>query len=111
MLGKYLNGYGDSYVPPGWDHWFVTWDGGAYFDYTANDDGILRPYGTDPEDYGTDVLIDQATNFIRSTERDQPLFMYFAPHAAHGPATPAPRDVRRSPASNPGGRRATTSRT
>ena len=95
LLGKYLNGYGDSYVPPGWDHWFVTWDGGAYFDYTANDDGILRPYGTDPEDYGTDVLIDQATNFIRSTERDQPLFMYFAPHAAHGPATPAPRDVRR----------------
>ena len=95
LLGKYLNGYGESYVPPGWDHWFVTWDGGAYYDYTANDDGALRSFGSDPADYGTDVLIDQATNFIRSTERDQPLFMYFAPHAAHGPATPAPRDVHR----------------
>lgn len=95
LMGKYLNGYGDSYVPPGWDRWFVTWDGGAYFDYTANDDGSLRSFGSDPEDYGTDVLVDQATDFIRTTDRDQPLFLYFAPHAAHGPATPAPEDVPR----------------
>lgn len=95
LMGKYLNGYADSYVPPGWDRWFVTWDGGAYFDYTANDDGVLRSFGSDPEDYGTDVLVDQATDLIRSTDRDQPLFLYFAPHAAHGPATPAPQDVRR----------------
>jgi N-acetylglucosamine-6-sulfatase len=73
----------------------VTWDGGAYFDYSANDDGILRSYGSDPEDYGTDVLVDQATDLIRSTDREQPLFLYFAPHAAHGPATPAPRDDKR----------------
>ena len=95
LMGKYLNGYGSSYVPPGWDRWFVTWDEGAYFDYTANDDGTLRSYGSDREDYGTDVLADQATDLIRSTDRGQPLFLYFAPHAPHGPATPAPRDEKR----------------
>jgi arylsulfatase A-like enzyme len=95
LMGKYLNGYADSYIPPGWDRWFVTWDGGAYFDYTANDDGSLRSFGSDPEDYGTDVLADQATDLIRTTDPEQPLFLYFAPHAAHGPATPAPEDVRR----------------
>ena len=83
LLGKYLNGYGDSYVPPGWDHWFVTWDGGAYFDYTANEDGVLRSYGSDPQDYGTDVLIDQATGFIRSTER-RPAAVHVL-RAARGP--------------------------
>ena len=92
LMGKYLNGYADSYVPPGWDRWFVTWDGGAYFDYSANDDGVIRSFGADPDDYGTDVLADQATDLIRSTDPDQPLFLYFAPHAVHGPATPAPRD-------------------
>ena len=94
LMGKYLNGYADSYVPPGWDRWFVTWDGGAYFDYSANDDGVVKTFGDDPEDYGTDVLADQATELIRSTKPEQPLFLYFAPHAAHGPATPAPRDRR-----------------
>ncbi len=94
LMGKYLNGYSDTYVPPGWDRWFVTWDEGAYFDYSANDDGVIRSFGADPNDYGTDVLADQATDLIRSTDRDQPLFLYFAPHAVHGPATPAPRDRR-----------------
>jgi len=56
LMGKYLNGYGESYVPPGWDRWFVTWDEGAYFDYSANDDGVIRNFGADPKDYGTDVL-------------------------------------------------------
>ena len=48
LMGKYLNGYADSYVPPGWDRWFVTWDGGAYFDYSANDDGVVKTFGDDP---------------------------------------------------------------
>ena len=94
LLGKYLNGYGSRYIPPGWDRWFATWDDGAYFDYSANDDGVLRSFGSGPEDYGTDVLGNEAATFIRSTDDGQPLFLYFAPHAAHGPATPAPRDAR-----------------
>ena len=93
LFGKYLNGYSGTYVPPGWDRWFATFDAGAYFDYTANSDGVLRHYGSTRHDYGTDVLAKQAADFITSTDPALPLFMYFAPHAPHGPATPAPRDA------------------
>ena len=92
LFGKYLNGYSGTYVPPGWDKWFVTYDNGAFYDYTASADGVLRTFGSDPADYGTDVLARRVTDFIRSTDPARPLFAYFAPHAPHGPATPAPGD-------------------
>lgn len=94
MLGKYLNGYKGTYVPPGWDRWFATWDEGGFYGYTANSAGAVSTFGDDPTDYGTDVLARRATNFIRTTEPARPLFLYFAPHAPHGPATPAPGDGR-----------------
>jgi arylsulfatase A-like enzyme len=93
LIGKYLNGYKGKYVPPGWDHWFVTWSEGAYFNYTANANGNLRSYGRSPADYGTQVLGNKAADFIRTTDPNQPLFLYFAPHAPHSPATPAPADA------------------
>ena len=92
LFGKYLNGYGvTTYVPPGWDQWFATFDKGAYYDYEAVADGDTKRFGHDPADYGTTVLRDRAVSFIRSTEASQPLFMYFAPHAPHEPAIPEPR--------------------
>ncbi len=92
LFGKYLNGYRTSYVPPGWDRWFATWDQGGFYGYSANSDGALGTFGADPIDYGTDVLSKRATGFIRSTDPGRPLFLYFAPHAPHEPATPAPED-------------------
>jgi len=92
LFGKYLNGYRGSYVPPGWDRWFVTWDQGGFYGYTANADGALSTFGSNPIDYGTDVLARRATGFIRSTDPGRPLFLYFAPHAPHEPATAAPGD-------------------
>jgi N-acetylglucosamine-6-sulfatase len=94
MLGKYFNGYEGSYVPPGWDRWFATYVDGAFYDYQATDDGVVRTYGSDPADYGTTVLASEATRFIESTPADTPLFLYFAPHAPHEPAVPAPGDRR-----------------
>ena len=93
LIGKYLNGYSGSYVPPGWDRWFVTWDGHGYYDYQANSDGTVTTHGSASTEYSTDVLARQATDFIGSTQDAQPLFLYFAPHAPHAPATPAPRDA------------------
>ena len=93
LLGKYLNGYTGSYVPPGWDRWFVTWDGGGYYDYSANSNGDVMSFGSSAKDYSTSVLATRATDFITSTRDDQPLFLYFAPHAPHEPAIPAERDA------------------
>ena len=94
MIGKYLNGYEGTYVPPGWDRWFATYLNGAFYDYLATDDGLERAYGSDPADYGTSVLASQAVGFIDSTPSDTPLFLYFAPHAPHAPAMAAPGDRR-----------------
>jgi arylsulfatase A-like enzyme len=90
LIGKYLNGYSPTsqYVPPGWDRWFV---GDGYFNYLVNDQGVVVSYGSAPEDYSTDVLAQQADEFIRQTPAGEPLFLYFAPRAPHTPATPAPR--------------------
>jgi len=93
LFGKYLNGYGvTTYVPPGWDEWFSTFNDGGYYDYAAVADGDAMRFGHDPADYGTTVLRDRAVSFIRSTEPSQPIFMYFAPHAPHEPAIPELRD-------------------
>ena len=43
--------------------------------------------GTAPEEYSTEVLVDQAETFVRRT--DGPVFAVFAPAAPHAPAIPA----------------------
>ncbi|MFL5736570.1 MAG: sulfatase-like hydrolase/transferase [Actinomycetota bacterium] len=102
LVGKYLNGYSvkkASYVSPGWN----TWDAlalnaggggegtGGYYNYDMSIQGVDTQFGSDPSDYSTDVLSSQATDFIRSAPASQPLFLYFAPRAPHGPATPPDR--------------------
>jgi N-acetylglucosamine-6-sulfatase len=89
LVGKYLNGYGGTYIPPGWDDWVSFSDEELYYDYTLNENGVLNSYGSAPADYSTDVLAARADQFIRTTTG--PLFLFFAAHAPHGPATPAPR--------------------
>jgi N-acetylglucosamine-6-sulfatase len=95
LFGKYLNGYGsNAYVPPGWDRWFATFDNGGFYDYSAVSDGTFREFGSDPADYGTTVLAEETVSFIEKTRASDPLFVYFAPHAPHEPASAAPGDGR-----------------
>src|SRR5689334_17236567 len=96
LIGKYLNGYNQrryTFVPAGWDDWFglILKDNGGYFDYKASDNGVLKSYGATAADYSTDVLGQQAVDFINATPSTQPLFLWWAPHAPHDPATPAPK--------------------
>lgn len=109
-VGKYLNAYtaaADPPVPPGWDHWFSLVDPSAtnFAEYEVNDDGELRSFGPDPDEYQTDVLADEAVARARDLAAgDQPFFLTFwptAPHTGLGPGAlpfspaPAPRHLGR----------------
>jgi N-acetylglucosamine-6-sulfatase len=96
LVGKYLNGYSDTgYVPPGWDTWnaLMVGDGNSsgYYNYTMSIDGASEKHGSGESDSATDVLAGDAIDFIDGVPSDRPLFLYFSPHAPHGPATPPKR--------------------
>jgi arylsulfatase A-like enzyme len=95
FFGKYLNEYpGDdpTHVPSGWDEWYGKLQEQKLYDYGINENGEEVSYGSEPEDFFTDILSGQATDFVRrAAPEDQPFFAYVAPTAPHGPATPAER--------------------
>jgi N-acetylglucosamine-6-sulfatase len=110
LIGKYLNGYpntapDDTYIPPGWTEWYSPMEKGkkknnqqnygnpyTQYNYTLNQNGKLVKYGDKPEDYGTDVYTDFATDFIKRSARDgKPFFLYLAPLNIHSPYRPASR--------------------
>ena len=95
LMGKYLNGYTTTTVPPGWDTWdaFNGSQGGgvSYFNYPMVQNGHTVQMGSKPADYSTDVLAGLATKYIADTS--SPFFLYFAPSAPHMPAITAPRDA------------------
>ena len=95
FFGKYLNQYpGDdpTHVPSGWDEWYGKLSGQKLYDYGINENGEEVSYGSETGDFYTDVLSEQATDFVgRAAQEDQPFFAYVAPTAPHGPATPAER--------------------
>ena len=95
LIGKYLNAYtATSSKPPGWDVWNAlvrTTEQNQYYNYKLNTNGVTTSFGSAPTDYSTDVLATRASDFIRNTGANTPLFLYFAPTAPHTPPTPAPR--------------------
>jgi N-acetylglucosamine-6-sulfatase len=94
FFGKYLDSYQHDaltgYVPPGWDRW-VAFVHSQFFDFGLTIDGVVERYGSEPDDYSTDVLASHTEDFIRGTEG--PVFALFVPAAPHAPALPAPTDA------------------
>ncbi len=92
LVGKYLNEYeqAPSWVPPGWDVWNAL-TGFSYYGPTESVQGQTVHFPD--SEYQTDILGQQAVDFIRSAPPEQPLFLYWAPHAPHLPATPLKKDV------------------
>src|SRR5215210_523637 len=94
-FGKYLNGYpGDeaTHVPPGWNEWHGELEQYEPYDYEVNEYGEVVSYGSETEDYFTDVLSSQAMEHVRTVAADsRPFFIYLAPTAPHEPAIPAER--------------------
>ncbi len=97
FVGKYLNGYEEvpTHVPPGWSEWYGAADNLAYagYGYRLNENGTLVQYGTQPEDYITDVIAEKTVDFIERSEADddRPFFTMVTPTAPHFPLAPAPR--------------------
>jgi N-acetylglucosamine-6-sulfatase len=92
-IGKYLNGYGrgrqsDTLVPPGWSDWRGSVDPTTYryFDYTLNQNGRLKKFGSSARDYQTDVYGRLAASLIgRYAKSSRPFFLnvaFLAPHSA-----------------------------
>jgi N-acetylglucosamine-6-sulfatase len=93
LFGKYLNHYDrGGYVPPGWNTWRgLVGVNSSYYDYDLSRNGTMQHFSSASDDYATDVYGRMASNFVRTTPADKPLFLYFAPPAPHGPTTPPPR--------------------
>src|SRR5215212_5315174 len=96
FVGKYLNGYEGTHVPPGWDEWYAV--SGNYMSTDLNENGTINHY--DPEqDYLTDVLADRAVDYVGRPGGGspsffvphRPFFMWLGTTVPHAPADPAPR--------------------
>ena len=97
LIGKYLNQYpqkvkNPTYVPPGWHEWHGVFFIEMYYEYQVNENGKVVYYGTDEDEYQTDVLRRKALDFVSKKAADpRPFFLYLSPFAPHAPARPAPR--------------------
>ena len=96
LVGKYMNDYEGTQVPPGWDDWHAV--SGNYTSHDLNENGKIVSY--DPGSYYmTDVLADRAVEFVRDPDGrvpsvllpHRPFFMWLGTTAPHQPADPAPR--------------------
>jgi N-acetylglucosamine-6-sulfatase len=96
LVGRYLNGYHEQRIPPGWDYWFGIWtygeDNGLYYRYYAtNPNGRDEFFGSSSEDHSTRVVTRRALSFLRG-EPGRPFMLMLAPRAPHSPATPDVHD-------------------
>lgn len=101
-VGKYMNGTPIDEIPPGWDEWYSTFrnETERFYNYRLNENGTLVEYGSDPEDYMTDVFADHAEEFIQDKLADpDPFYLQVDPVAPHREkvSEPLPRNPRPAP--------------
>ncbi len=89
LIGKYMNDYYGTRVPPGWSDWHAI--AGDYRSTRLNENGEISYY--DPgRHHLDDVLAEKAAAYVRrAASDDAPFFMWLGTQAPHAPATPAPR--------------------
>ncbi|UMM41035.1 hypothetical protein L5515_017476 [Caenorhabditis briggsae] len=94
-LGKYLNEYDGSYIPPGWDEWHAIVKNSKFYNYSMNSNGEREKFGFEYEkDYFTDLVTNRSLRFIEKhikTRAWQPFALIISYPAPHGPEDPAPQ--------------------
>src|SRR5215217_1621544 len=103
FFGKYLNGYKETYIPPGWEEWYAM--SGNFLSNDLNENGHIVSYDADRY-HLDDVISDKASSYAERAARPEPPFftanrpflMWIGTKAPHQPATPAPRDENAYPA-------------
>ena len=91
LIGKYLNGYGNSHashVPVGWDHWYGMTDTSYFGPHFSVNGKLLK---TSKETYQTDFISNMSLSLLKERDKKKPFFIYMAPFAPHAPSQPAPR--------------------
>lgn len=85
-IGKWHMGHDSDDPRPGFDRWVSFRGQGTYFNPELNINGERTQF----QGYTTDVLTDQALEWLRQRE-GSPFFLYLALKAVHYPFLPAPR--------------------
>jgi arylsulfatase A-like enzyme len=101
FAGKYLNKYnpvntaGTGVVPGGWSSWGGENTAGYNeYDYAMALGHHAVSFGEAPADYGTTVLDDLGTSYIRrAPTHHAPFLLELATYAPHSPYVPAPQDA------------------
>lgn len=92
FIGKWHMGEEQDNPRPGFDHWVSFKGQGVYFDPVLNINGKQQSV----PGYTTDILTDQALQWLKSgRDARRPFFLYLSHKAVHFPFQPAPRHAGR----------------
>lgn len=81
-VGKYMNGYSDTYIPPGWDEWY-TLVGAYHINQRINSNGEIKDHDVSSLE---DVLWQKIEGFLsRSAGSAEPFYLQVNTHAPHEP--------------------------
>jgi N-acetylglucosamine-6-sulfatase len=89
FLGKWHMGDGDDMPQAGFDHWVSFRGQGVYYNPTLNINGKRVPFGDST--YITDLLTDQAIQWMERQDKKKPFFLYLSHKAVHAEFQPAKR--------------------
>lgn len=87
FVGKWHMGHDNDEPRKGFNHWVSFKGQGTYFDPELNINGSRKSF----KGYTTDILADQALEWLKTRNEEDPFLLYLSFKAVHYPFQPAPR--------------------
>lgn len=87
FVGKWHMGHDNDEPRKGFNHWVSFKGQGTYFDPELNLNGSRKSF----KGYTTDILADQALEWLKTRTDEDPFLLYLSFKAVHYPFQPAPR--------------------